>query len=30
VIGNEVAVTVVRDGIVSANALSFTYVEPTP
>ena len=30
VIGNEVAVTVVRDGIVSANALSFTYVAPTP
>jgi len=30
VVGNEVSVTVVRDGIASANALSFTYVEPTP
>jgi hypothetical protein len=29
-VGNEVAVTVMRDGIVSANALSFTYVDPTP
>jgi hypothetical protein len=30
VLGNAVAVSVVRDGIASANALSFTYATPTP
>ena len=30
VLGNAVAVSVVRDGIASANALSFTYAAPTP
>jgi hypothetical protein len=30
VLGNQVAVTVVRDGIPSVNALSFTWLAPTP